>query len=113
MLNEGEIERMKEHLARGVKLQASLGLESPSWELWVKEAWEYLEKLLEQAEGQLAQSGGSFAEKLRAALEERIITETRGRAVLTNDTQAESVSVQVMPAGVWVDVRLKIGRWQQ
>lgn len=112
-LNEGEIERMKEHQARGAKLEASLGIESPSWELWVQEARQNLEVLIEIAERQLAASGGTFAEKLRQALEERILKEVRGRAVLTNDVAAESVSVQVMPAGVWVDVRLRIGRWVQ
>ncbi len=109
-LNEGEIERMKEHLGRAKVLPE---IESPSWELWVQEARQNLDVLLELAEGQLALAGGTFADKLRQALEERILKELRGRAVLTNDTKAESVSVQVMPAGVWVDVRLKVGRWQQ
>ena len=112
MLNEGEIERMREHLGRA-KALAAVEIQSPSWELWVQEAREHLDKLLEVADAQLAATGGTFAEKLRQALEERILAELRGRAVLTNDVTAESVSLHVLPGGVWVDVRLKIGRWVQ
>ena len=111
--NEGELERMREHLARAKKLPQDLGHQSPSWDLWVDEARQHLERLLELAEADLAATGGSFAEKLRQALEQRIITELRGQAVLTNDTKAESLSLHVLPGGVVVDVRLRIGRWQQ
>lgn len=110
-LSEGDLSRIREHLERA-KVLPEEG-RSPSWELWTEQAREHLERLLEQAEAESAAAGGTFADRLRQALELRILTELKGRAALTADTTAESLSVHVLPAGVWVDVRLKIGRWQQ
>lgn len=110
-LSEGDLARMREHLAQA-KVFEEDGY-GPAVRPWIEQARGHLEQLLEQAEAELQAAGGGLAARIRQALEERILREVRGRAELTVDTTAESLGVHVLPSGVVVDVRLKIGRWQQ
>lgn len=110
-LSEGVLARMREHLKAAKTLE--LVRDEPSLWTWVQQAREHLEELLEQAETETMAEGGTLARRLREALEGRILRELHGRAALTDDTQLESLSVHVLPGGVLVDSRLKIGVWQQ
>ncbi len=110
-LSEGDLARMREHLAEAKAFEED-GY-GPNVRPWVVQSSEHLERLLEQAEAELQAAGGSFAMRLRQTIEERILRELRGRAELTVDTAIESLSVHVLPQGVILDVRLKVGRWQQ
>lgn len=110
-LSEGDLARMREHLVAAKAFEED-GY-GPAVRPWVERAQEHLEQLLEQAEADQQAAGGSLAQRIRQALEERILRELRGRAELTVDTTAESLAVHILPGGVIVDVRLRIGRWQQ
>jgi len=111
VLNDGDVERIREHLARGRALEAAR--DAPVVWTWAKQALADLETLLEQVDATNAAEGGAFARRLREALEERILRELNGRAALTTDTRAESLGVHVLPTGVVVDVRLVLGTWKQ
>jgi len=110
-LAEGAIARMREHLRLGKAFETVRDGESV-W-AWTQQALEHLEDLLEQVEVATATEGGTLARRIREALETRILRELHGRAALTDDTAIESLSVHVLPGGVLVDVRLKIGTWKQ
>ncbi len=110
-LTEGQLARMREHLKFGKGLKVVRDGESV-WQ-WAQQALEHLEELLEQAETEAQAEGGTLARRLREALEGRILRELHGRAALTDDTTLESLSVHVLPLGVLVDTRLKIGTWKQ
>lgn len=110
-LNESQLARMREHLKFGKALRIVRDGQSV-WQ-WAEQAMVHLEELLEQAETEAQAEGGQLARKLREALEGRILRELHGQAALTDDTSIESLSVHVLPQGVLVDTRLKIGSWKQ
>lgn len=110
-LTEGALSRMRDHLKAGKELRELR--DGPALMAWVIQAFEHLEELLDQAEEEAGQDGGTLARRLRDALEERILRELRGRAELTDETRLESLSVHVLPEGVIVDSRMRLGRWRQ
>lgn len=107
-ITDGELERMREHLALGRK-----GLRGVPLQEWTKVALEDLERLLDTVRTVHDGQGGTFAVNLRAALESRILEQVAGRAELTDEVEEQSFSVHVTPIGVLVDVRLKVGKWRQ
>ena len=100
---------MREHMRKAPGPESLRAVQS----VWIDQAKEHLDRLLELVGAAHARQGGTFAVQLRDALEARILHEVGGRCELTDDTEEKSLSVHVTPNGVLVDVRLKIGRWQQ
>lgn len=102
-ITEGELERL-----RGLSKQ---DLSDPfAAQVWARAIQADLGRLLELCEEVQKIQGNDFARKIRAALEGRIVRELNGRCGLTDDVVAESVSVHT-GQNVWVDIRLRIGRW--
>jgi hypothetical protein len=107
-LTDGELARLRELLRT-----AKAGMVEGARRAWVEQAQEGLERLLDTVQEAHDRMGGTFAVQLRRILERRIVREVAGRCELTDDTEEKSFSVHVTPEGVFVDVRMRIGRWQQ
>ena len=103
-ITEGELERLRELS----KADLSDPMQAQAWALTVQAD---LERLIERAEEAERQEGEAFARNLREALETRILRSVNGAAQLTTDTKVESLATYLLPAGVIVDVRLRVGRW--
>ena len=100
-VSEADLERIREL----TKVSLEDPLAAQQWAVRVKAD---LQALIEDATDRLAEQGGGFAERLRAALEAEIVTAVNGRTVLTPKPTEHSLSVYVAEGVVFVDVRLRI-----
>ncbi len=76
---------------------------------WIVQAKADLLLLIEDATDRWSRSGGEFAQRLREALESKILATVNGRVELTAAVSEHSLTVHVLPDQVVVDVRLKLG----
>jgi hypothetical protein len=79
---------------------------------WAVRAQGFLRRLIEEIEIQWSERGGELGAQIRLMLAEQIAKDLNGKVELTDETRLLSLGVHVLPDGVIVDSRLKVGRWQ-
>lgn len=77
---------------------------------WAEQACGLLLELRSALGERVKLHGGTFAMRVREALEEQILQQLNGRATLTKVVDELSVGVHLLHEGVIVDVRLRVGK---
>ena len=112
-LNLGEIDSLLDRAAELPRLEELKGGDILELQRWAKQAEGLVLDLRQALREGVSSEGGMLARRLRALFEERIVKDINGRAVLTTDVAEHSLAVHVRPDGVFVDVRLVIGRTRE
>lgn len=77
---------------------------------WAEQACALLLELRGALGERVKLHGGTFAMRMREALEDQILQQVNGRTTLTKVVDELSVSVHLLDEGVIVDARLRVGK---
>lgn len=108
-MSPGELDSLLERAAelRGVD---KLPTDSVEMRRWAEDACGLLLELRQALGERVKLHGGTFAMRLREAIEAQILEQLNGQAVLTKAVDELSVSTHLLHEGVIVDVRLRVGK---
>lgn len=105
MLSSEDLERAREYVRKPADDLLELRRLAVEGQQWV-------EKLLVELERVRGEEGGHLGQLIREAIEDELLTKTKDRVRLSEETVMSSLAVHVLPSGVIVDVRLKLGKVQ-
>lgn len=108
-MSPGELDSL---LERATELPGADKLPTDPLELrrWAEQACGLLLELRGALVDRVGAHGGTLAMRLREVLEEKILVQLNGRAALTASVEELSLGVHLLPEGVIVDARLRVGK---
>lgn len=105
VLSEEEISSMQKFV-----MEHDAATEDPQQlRTWADDAKERLKMVIAREQRRSVETGGEHGEKLRSVVEAAVLAKVGDRVQLTPGTKLVSQSVQMLPQGVFVDIRLQLG----